>query len=163
MERNFAVSNPLPVQVAAFLLSVALGGPTAAAEMFQVVRWFNENFGCAFPLKHFLVRPFRFHDVNHTVRPADELQLWESCNMVTLVSRSRGLVHDYQSFVIQAAVSCVRYAHAQRTYPLSVTAGSDMKTFWCARGKSRQQGARPGYEMVRVGLPRCQVGWVVSP
>ena len=48
------------------------------------------------------------------------------------------------AFMLQAAVSCVRFEHFQRS---RMTGGNNKwLQFECSQGKSREQGARPKYD-----------------
>ena len=75
-----SINAPTPLQVSQFLQQVGSGGPTAAASVYQVLRWFSDNFGCHFHLEHFLVKPYRLHGQAHTGEQAKELQPWEILN-----------------------------------------------------------------------------------
>ena len=147
-EQEVDVKHPTPYQVAAFLRQVSSGGPTAGASMFQAMRWYEENFGVVFHTSHFLVRPFRFHQLHHTGKQQKELEPWEFCNLVRLAQRSQGTKQILASFALQAAVSCIRFEQRSRY----VESAGTWLTFACAQGKSRKQGARPGYQWAMPGL-----------
>ena len=142
-ERNYGTRAPSPLQVAEFLKCVSSGGPTAAASVYQGIKWFEDSFGCVFHTAHCLVRPHRFHGPNHTGRQALELQPWEMANLLLLARRAQGTKLVLVLFFIQSAISCIRFEHFQRsrliqTHPKFVE-------FECSKGKRRKQGSRPAY------------------
>ena len=47
-DQRYPVKRPTPLQVAEFLKHVRSSGPTAAASMFQALRWFQQNMGTSF-------------------------------------------------------------------------------------------------------------------
>ena len=103
-EEEVDVKHPAPYQVAAFLRQVSSGGPTAGASMYQALRWYEENFGVVLHSSHFLVRPFRFHQLHHTGKQQKELEPWEFCNLIRLAQRGQGTKQILASFVLQAAI-----------------------------------------------------------
>ena len=72
--RDIDVKRPHAKDLAAFLRSVTLGGPTAASSLWQVFRWLRANVNAQFDVEHFLVRPFHLHAPGHVQRQRDELQ-----------------------------------------------------------------------------------------
>ena len=143
LERQFSVRVPTPLQLAEFLQSVSTGGPTAAASVYQAMKWFTFTFGCRFVVDHFLIKPYKLHGQSHTGKQATELQPWEFLNLALLARQSAGTKLILLSFMLQSALSCIRFEHMQRSsYTDSV---NECMHFWCAQGKSRRQGARPAY------------------
>ena len=118
---------PTPLQLSEFLREVASGGPTAASSMWHACHWFSEKMGCQLPTDHFLTRPFKMHAVTHTGSQALELSPGELVNLVLLASRSRGTKAVLLAFMIQSAVSCVRFEHIQRStlVKLRISSNSD--------------------------------------
>lgn len=49
LEKGYPVRNPSPLQLSEFLRSVSGGGPTAAASMYQALKWFQHNLGAPVP------------------------------------------------------------------------------------------------------------------
>ena len=143
VQRGYSVQAPTPLQLSEFLREVASGGPTAASSMWHACHWFSEKMGCQLPTDHFLTRPFKMHAVTHTGSQALELSPGELVNLVLLASRSRGTKAVLLAFMIQSAVSCVRFEHIQRS--TLVKCHKDFIEFRCSQGKSRRQGARPAY------------------
>ena len=143
VQRGYSVQAPTPLQLSEFLREVASGGPTAASSMWHACHWFSEKMGCRLPTDHFLTRPFKMHAVTHTGSQALELSPGELVNLVLLASRSRGTKSVLLAFMIQSAVSCVRFEHIQRS--TLVKCHKDFIEFRCSQGKSRRQGARPAY------------------
>ena len=129
--------------IAEFLQEVATGGPTASASMHATLKWYASAFGARFHVDHYLVRPFRFHAVTHTGRQAPELQPWEFINLCLLMAQARGTHKVLLSFMIMAAVGCIRFEHFQRSSVVEKHA--KYLEFRCSQGKSRKQGARPAY------------------
>ena len=115
VQRGYSVQAPTPLQLSEFLREVASGGPTAASSMWHACHWFSEKMGCRLPTDHFLTRPFKMHAVTHTGSQALELSPGELVNLVLLASRSRGTKSVLLAFMIQSAVSCVRFEHIQRS------------------------------------------------
>ena len=152
-DHGISVRQPTPFQIAAFLRHVSGGGPTAGASMYQALKWYETNFGVVYHTEHFLVKPHRFHQLHHTGKQQKELEPWEFCNLVRLAQRSQGTKQILASFILQAAISCIRFEHMQRSKFVE-SAGSWL-TFACAQGKSRKQGARPGYQWA---MPELQEG-----
>ena len=69
---------------------------------------------------------------------------WEFVNFVLLAAKSRGTKQLLLAFMLQAAVSCVRFENFQRS---TMTSGNDKwLQFHCSQGKSRRKGARPSYD-----------------
>lgn len=143
MARGWSVKAPTPVQMSEFLREVAIGGPTAASGQWQVLHWWEVNLGCSLHTKHFLVQPFRFQQLAHTSTQAAELQPWEFYNLVSWCRSLEGTHKLLVGFLLLSAVSCVRFEHLQRSH--YVKEGNGFLEFWCRQGKSRRQGARPGY------------------
>ena len=54
---NAPIASPSPAVLARFLREVALGGPTAAASMYQALLWFNTNLEANFPLDNLWSSP----------------------------------------------------------------------------------------------------------
>ena len=143
-EQDYPVKKPAPLQIADFLKKVGGGGPTAAASMFQALKWFEQNMGTHFHTEHFLVKPHRYHHPLHTGVQKDELEPWEFVNLVLTAAQTRGTKQILAAFMLQAAVSCVRFEHFQRS---TMTGGNDKwLQFHCSQGKSRRNGARPSYD-----------------
>ena len=143
-EQDYPVRTPSPLQLAEFLRRVGSGGPTASASMFQALKWFESNMGVQFHTEHYLVKPHRFHHPLHTGVQKDELEPCQFVNLLLLATRSLGTKQLLVSFMLQAAVSCIRFEHFQRS---SLTGGTDeWLQFCCSQGKSRRQGARPKYD-----------------
>ena len=132
-----------PRLLADFLRQVSAGGPTAAASLFQCLKWFVENLGAPFPVGHFMVKPYRFHANGHTASQAKELQPWELVNMLRFCESLTGTPRVLGMFFVQAAVSCIRFQHMQRSR-LTQDHGSWLE-FKCAQGKTRRKGVRPAY------------------
>eukprot|EP00435_Cladocopium_sp_Y103_P017200 s2946_g4.t1 len=144
MDQGYPVRTPTPLQLSEFLRRVGTGGPTASASMFQAMKWFEQNMGVRFHTEHYLIQPHRFHHPHHTGVQKEELQPWEFINILLLAARSKGTKQVLTSFMLQAAVSCVRFEHFQRS---TMTTGNDQwLQFCCSQGKSRKQGARPKYD-----------------
>ncbi|CAE7767589.1 unnamed protein product, partial [Symbiodinium microadriaticum] len=83
-ERQLSVVAPAPAELAAFFREVALGGPTAAASVYQSLSWLDKKFGIGWPLQHFLVCPYKLLSSGHASKQAKELEPWEFLNLVTL-------------------------------------------------------------------------------
>ena len=67
-------------------------------------------------------------------------------NLVMMASHAQGSYRLVLAFMIQSAVSCIRYEHMQRSS--LVRCGPDYLEFRCSQGKARRQGARPAYSWV---------------
>eukprot|EP00435_Cladocopium_sp_Y103_P052832 s71_g16.t1 len=147
--RGHDAQSPAPLVLAEFLREISAGGPTAASSMHASLRWFATNLGAHFPLDHWAVKHFRFHAVHHTGKQAAELEPWQFINLAILMSRVQGSHKLIVSFLLMVAVGCVRFEHVQRSR--LVRCHGAWIEFDCAQGKSRKQGARPGY---RWGLPQ---------
>ena len=146
LELPCSVRSPTPFNVAMFLRQVSRGGPTAAASMWHVMAWYATKMGLQFPTTHFLVHPFRMHELTHSGVQACELAPWELVNLVMMASHAQGSYRLVLAFMIQSAVSCIRYEHMQRSS--LVRCGPDYLEFRCSQGKARRQGARPAYSWV---------------
>ena len=143
---QISVSAPSPLQVSQFLQQVG----TAAASVWQALRWFSEAFGCEFHLNHFLVKPYRLHGQAHTGQQAKELQPWEILNIVLLAKASGGTKLLLLCFMLQSAVSCIRFEHMQRSSYVETVDGA--LTFRCFQGKARRKGSRPAYSWITPAL-----------
>ena len=160
--KRWALQHEVPLckpgelmQVAEFLREVNRGGPTAAASMFHVLKWYEECLGLEFSTSHFLVKPFRMHEAHHTGTQAIELSPGELINLLHMVRRAQGSYMIVLTFLIQAAVSCVRYEHIQRSKLIAVH--QKFLEFECSQGKARKKGARPAY---RWATPEVEFqGW----
>ena len=142
-DNGFDIRDPAPVQVAAFLQSVAQGGPTAAASQFQALLWWRRTLGAQFPMDHWLVAPWRLHAGDHQGRQAVELPPWEFLNLVRWAGKLHGTHPLVVAFILMICVSCIRWEHIQRSHFVRKHEG--WIEFYCRQGKSRRQGARPGY------------------
>ena len=143
LERGFSVRVPSPLQLAEFFQAVSSGGPTAAASVYQAMKWFTNTFGCRFVVDHFLIKPYKMHGQTHTGSQAVELQPWEFLNLALLARRAAGTKLILISFMLQSALSCIRFEHMQRSSYMSTVNGC--MHFRCSQGKARRQGARPAY------------------
>lgn len=133
-----SIRKPTPLQLAAFLKEASRGGPTAAAALWQSLRWFEDKMGLPLGLQHFLVKPFQFLPAEHTAAQAPELQPWEFVNLVLWAASQRGTNLIVLAFIIMTAVSCVRFEHIQRS---TWTAHhKDWTEFWCKQGTKRIKG-----------------------
>eukprot|EP00435_Cladocopium_sp_Y103_P025431 s4491_g6.t1 len=65
-------------------------------------------------------------------------------NLLFFARRQRGTNLVLTCFLLQCAVSCVRFEHFQRSK--IVATQNEWAKFWCSQGKRRVRGARPGYE-----------------
>ena len=145
-ENSFDAGMPSPKTLALFLRSVANGGPTAACSMFQALSWCNKHCGAQFPLQHWLVQPFKNHSPGHKPSQAPELQPWEFINLIAVVRELTGSVQVAGLFVLSAAVSCIRFAHFQRSKLVQLHPGPPpWLEFLCTQGKRRVKGSRPPY------------------
>ncbi|CAE7335732.1 unnamed protein product, partial [Symbiodinium sp. CCMP2456] len=142
-ERKLSVIAPAPAEMAAFLREVALGGPTAAASVYQSMSWLDKRFGVGWPLLHFLVCPYKLVSCEHAAKQAKELEPWEFLNLLMLAEELTGPCRILVSFVLQSAVSCIRFAHVQRSK--LIAAHSGWLEYECSMGKSRRGGCRPPY------------------
>ena len=155
MQKEIPPANPGALQVAEFLREVARGGPTAAASMFHVMRWFEESMGLSFFTSHFMVKPYRMHEAHHTGTQAVELSPSELLNLLHMARRAQGSYMVVLTFMIQSAVSCIRFEHMQRSR--LVAAHEGWLEFECSKGKARKKGARPAY---RWATPEVEFqGW----
>ena len=136
--------TPSVVRLGRFLSKISLGGPTAAAAMFQQLLWWRTYVGIQFPLDSALVTPFRLHDTTHIVRQAEELQPWEFFNLVVMCIRSTGAVQKVLQITLLIAVSCLRWAHAQRSVILGWFEGFIHGK--CSKGKRRVNGVQAPFE-----------------
>ena len=146
VEQNCSMSHPSAFNLATFLRQVSRGGPTAASSMWHVLQWYASKMGLQFQVEHFLVQSFRMHELSHSGAQACELAPWELLNLVMMASRAQGSYRLVLSFMIQSAVSCIRFEHMQRSS--LVRCAEDHLEFRCSQGKSRRQGARPAYNWV---------------
>ena len=149
-QQAWSPRNLTPANVAAFLRSVSFGGPTAASAVFQALRWLHLNLAAPFPVDHFMIKPFRFHSLGHTSRQAAELQPWKFFNLLRIAAELTGTPRILMLFVLQAAVSCIRFAHFQRSV-LHKDHGFWLE-FECSEGKSRRKGVRPAYKWATPAL-----------
>eukprot|EP00435_Cladocopium_sp_Y103_P032169 s3721_g8.t1 len=141
--RQVSVRSPTPLHLAEFFREASRGGPTAAAALWQSLRWFEDKMGLKLGLQHFLVKPFQFLPADYSAVQQPELQPWEFVNLVLWARMQRGTNLMILAFIIQTAASCVRFEHIQRS---TWSANHDGWTeFWCRKGKKRVRGARPGY------------------
>ena len=150
-EQDYSVRTPTPLQLSEFLRKVGNGGPTASSSMFQALKWFEQNMGTKFHTEHYLIRPHRFHHPTHSGVQKAELEPWEFINLLLIAANSRGTKQLLVAFLLQSAVSCVRFEHFQRS---TLTGGNeDWLQFCCSQGKSRKKGARPKYDWAMPEVP----------
>ena len=133
--RDIDVKRQHAQDLAAFLRSVRLGGPTAASSLWQVFRWLRARVTAQFDVEHFLVRPFRLHAPGHVQRQRDEFRPWEFVKKLICAASLTGCPHTLASFCIMSASACVRFRHMQRS--VLVRDHGDWLEFSCAMGKSR--------------------------
>ena len=141
--KQYTVNAPTPMQMGEFLRMVAQGGPTAASSMYQALKWFRLNFGLPFNTDHWLTQPFRLLPPDHQVQQRTELQPWEMVNLLLMMKQSSGTHLLILTFLVWAAVSCVRIEHFQRSH--YIEAHPQCLIFECSQGKARRKGARPPY------------------
>eukprot|EP00435_Cladocopium_sp_Y103_P029419 s2946_g7.t1 len=141
--KRYPVRSPSALQLAEFFQVVSKGGPTAASSAWQSLQWFTANMGVEFPMQHWLVTPYRFVPATHNATQALELEPWELVNLMLFAKRQCGTNLILACFVLQTALSCIRFEHVQRSRPLSETRHAAL--YRCAQGKRRIRGARPGY------------------
>jgi len=146
VDKGYHVRVPTPLQIAEYLQVVNRGGPTAAASMYQVFRWFESSMGNCFHTDHFLIKPYRLHSVNHTGKQAVELAPWEFYNLVISAAKAAGTRLVLLCFMIMSAVSCIRFEHVQRSRLVKVH--PKYLEFRCSQGKHRKNGARPAFHWV---------------
>ena len=144
LPRKYPLRAPTPLQVAEFLRDVSRGGPTAAASVWQALKWFKEKMGMQIPCDHFLVLPYKNFPTAYSSTQAVELQPWELVNLILFARQQRGTNLVLICFILQCSVSCIRFEHFQRSRLISHQA--EWARFWCRQGKRRVRGARPGYE-----------------
>ena len=143
--KDVDVRNPAAVHLARFLKLVAEGGPTAAASMYHVLKWYVDNMGCTFPMDNFMIRPYRLQQPSHTAIQSKELEPWEFFNMLVMWLSSSGTLRFLHSLQLALAGSCVRWEHVQRSSCLFLDEHQPAM-FRCSQGKRREQGARPAYD-----------------
>ena len=154
-QHEVPLKSPGAMQVAEFLKEVNRGGPTAAASMFHVLKWYEDSMGLDFCTSHFLVKPFRMHEAHHTGTQAVELSPSEFINLLQMVRTAQGSYMMVLTFMIQSAVSCIRFEHMQRSRMIASYDG--YIEFDCRQGKARRKGARPAY---RWATPEVEFqGW----
>ena len=146
IEQQCSINNPSVFHLSTFLRQVSRGGPTAASSMWHVLQWYASKMGLQFQVEHFLVQPFRMHELSHSGVQACELAPWEMMNLVMMASHAQGSYRLVLAFMIQSAVSCIRFEHMQRSS--LVRCAEDHLEFRCSQDKSRRQGARPAYNWV---------------
>ena len=142
-DKQYTANAPTPLQLGEFLRMVAQGGPTAASSMYQALKWFRLNFGLPFNTDHWLTQPFRLLPPDHQVQQRTELQPWEMVNLLLMMKQSSGTHLLILTFLVWAAVSCVRFEHFQRSHYME--AHPQCLIFECSQGKARRKGARPPY------------------
>ena len=142
-EQDWDPKRPTPYQMASFLQFVSRGGPTAAASMHAVFKWYETNGGSQFRTAHPVIANFRFHRAGHTSRQAPELEPWEMVNLLLLLHRAKGTHKIVVALIVMSACSCIRWEHIQRS--TLVTNHKDWLEMKCAQGKTRRNGARPAY------------------
>ena len=77
------------------------------------------------------------HELTHSGVQACELAPWELVNLVMMASHAQGSYRLVLAFMIQSAVSCIRYEHMQRSS--LVRCGPDYLEFRCSQGKARSE------------------------
>eukprot|EP00435_Cladocopium_sp_Y103_P060613 s808_g22.t1 len=141
--KGYPMKQPSALQLAEFFQTVSRGGPTAASSAWQSLLWYKTNMGVDFPMTHWLVTPYKFVPASHNTTQALELEPWELVNLMLFARRQTGTNLILSCFVLQTALSCVRFEHIQRSRPLSETRFAAL--YRCSQGKRRIRGARPGY------------------
>eukprot|EP00435_Cladocopium_sp_Y103_P016958 s317_g4.t1 len=143
LAKQYPMKEPTALQLAEFLQTVSLGGPTASSAVWQSLKWFKEKLGVAFPVDHWLATPYRFLPTNHAAKQALELSPWEFVNLVQFAKKQTGTNLILAAFTLQCAVSCIRFEHVQRSRPASESRHAAF--YRCSQGKRRVRGSRPGY------------------
>ena len=157
VEKGVSPKAPTPLELSEFYRSVSSGGPTAAASLYQAMKWFEMNYGVAFHSSHYLIKPHRFNAPSHEGRQQAELQPWEFINLLVVAARSQGTKLMLVTFLVQSASSCIRFEHFQRS--TLVSSFNKWLKFKCSKGKARRQGTRPSYEWA---MPDVQwQGWTL--
>ena len=144
LPKQYSIKEPSPLQAAEFLREVSRGGPTAAASVWQAMKWFQDKMGLKFPCNHFLVLPYKNFPAAYSSSQAVELQPWEFINLLLFAKQQRGTNLVLMCFLLQCSISCVRFEHFQRSKFMN--SQSEWARFHCRQGKRRVRGSRPGYE-----------------
>ena len=113
VEKGVPPRAPTPLELSEFYRSVATGGPTAAASLFQAMKWFEVNYGAPFHSAHYLIQPRKFNAPSHEGRQQ------EFINLLVLAARSQGTKLMLVTFLLQPASSCIRFEHFQRSTMVS--------------------------------------------
>jgi hypothetical protein len=141
--------RPTDVMVGKFLLEVDRGGPTAASQAWQGLKWWATRLGLDLALESPLLQDFRLKKQGHTTRQAEVLPL----NMVALLrvaAMETGTRGTFASMMLLVGGGCIRWLHLQRSEIVDIT--EDLVVCRCAKGKRRQHGIREAY---RWATPRC--------
>ena len=139
-----ALLSPDAKSLYAFLKEVDGGGPTAAASVFQQLRWWKRTIGLPFPLEDPLLGVWNRPGESHTVRQRQPLSLHALETLCRLASGAYTNLATFASFGLIPLFACLRFAHVQRSKDLSVD--HDMVRAVCYKGKSRKRGVRPAFE-----------------
>ena len=154
--------EPSPLQLSQNLKLLAYGGPTASASMHAALKWWCVSLGAAFPIDHWMVRPFRFNSSAHAGRQAPELEPWEFTNILLLLQRLTGTHKLLAAMVLLTAVSCIRYERVQRS--TFVAFHDSWVELVCSQGKARKKGARPSFHwcLPNVIFRGCSLGALLT-
>ncbi|CAE8643935.1 unnamed protein product [Polarella glacialis] len=144
--------RPGPIQLAGFLKQVTVGGPTAAASVWNALRFWNFSLGASFPLDHFACADFKLRSISHQQQAATELAPWEFVNLLRVAETATGTRRILFMMCAFVASVCIRWEHLQRS---KRKPGTEEPFFECAQGKRRVQGARPGYDWA---MPAVRLG-----
>ena len=82
--------------------------------------------GLDFPMQHWVVTPYKSLPSGHMARQALELEPWELVNLVLFGKKQSGTNLILACFILQSALSCIRFEHAQRSHPESETKAAAM-------------------------------------
>ena len=148
--KGYPLRQPTALQLAEFLQTVSRGGPTAASSVWQSLQWHKTHLGPDVPLQHWVVALYKLLPSGHETRQTLELEPWELINIVMFAKKQVGTNLIFASFVLQSALSSIRFKHIQRSRPAGEYPVAAI--FRCAQGKRRVRGSRPGYSWATPSL-----------
>ena len=135
-----------PSVLSSYLEARACGGPTAAGQVLNCLRWWNKFAGTTFPTEHRFIGRFDGSASGHITTPAQVLFPCDVLNLLTLARQRTGTQGLIARQICMAVVDVVRFAHRSRICPIAWDAR--LITLECSAGKryKRKSGARVGYQ-----------------
>ncbi|CAE7158869.1 DNMT3A [Symbiodinium necroappetens] len=138
---------------------VSQGGPTAAVNVFNGLKWWRDFLGVPMPTTDPLVAMYKNPPLGHAPRQRTPLALGVFFTLCARFETSTGSVRAFLAWMLLLCTACLRFAHLQRSSGLKCE-GSLLSAI-CRMGKRKEQGVQQPFAWC---VPACvQPGACIAP